>query len=155
MANKRLTAIIKEEQTLSFLQAKIQVDESALTLSIPRKIALMLAMNKAFVKDNLKIDFSKLSDAKNNRIKTNLSVPQVAMLFKMLNDLKPGIFDIKAEADLHRFISANFITKKSGDDGISIDKLRQLFNQPDTKAAEFWAEKLSAMATQARNIYKN
>lgn len=155
LANKRLTAIIKEEQQLSFLQAKIQVDESALMLSIPRKIALMLAMNKAFVKDNLKIDFSKLSDAKNNRIKTNLSVPQVAMLFKMLNDLKPDIFDIKAEADLHRFISANFITKKSGDDGISIDKLRQLFNQPDTKAAEFWAEKLSAMATQARKIYKN
>jgi hypothetical protein len=154
LANKRLAAIIKEEQRLSFLQAKIQVDESAFALSIPRKIALMLAVNKAFVNENLKIDFSKLAEAKTNRIKTNLSVPQVALLFKLLNDLKPEIFDIKAEAELHRFISANFITKKSGDDGISIDKLRQLFNQPDSKAAEFWFEKLSTMMAAAKKIYK-
>lgn len=154
LANKRLAAIIKEEQRLSFLQAKIQVDESAFALSIPRKIALMLAVNKAFVNENLKIDFSKLADAKTNRIKTNLSVPQVALLFKLLNDLKPEIFDTKAEAELHRFISANFITKKSGDDGISIDKLRQLFNQPDSKAAEFWFEKLSTMMAAAKKIYK-
>jgi len=136
------------------LQAKIQVDESAFALSIPRKIALMLAVNKAFVNENLKIDFSKLAEAKTNRIKTNLSVPQVALLFKLLNDLKPEIFDIKAEAELHRFISANFITKKSGDDGISIDKLRQLSNQPDSKAAEFWFEKLSTMMAAAKKIYK-
>ncbi len=154
LPNKRLAAIIKEEQRLSFLKTNIHIDESALALSIPRKIALMLAVNKAFVNNNLKIDFSKLSETKSNRIKTNLSVPQVAFLFKMLNELKPELFDIKAEADLHRFISANFITKKSGDDGISIDKLRQLFNQPDTKAAEFWFEKLSTMMAEAKKIYK-
>jgi hypothetical protein len=152
LANKRLAAIIKEEQRLSFLQAKIQVDETALALSIPRKIALMLAMNKAFVNNNLKIDFSKLAEAKTNRIKTNLSVPQVALLFKLLNDLKPALFDIKAEAELHRFISANFITKKSGDDGISIDKLRQLFNQPDTKAAEFWEKHIYTLLSEIKKF---
>lgn len=152
LPNKRLAAIIKEEQRFSFLQSKIQIDESALALSIPRKIALMLAVNKAFVKENLKIDFSKLADAKSNRIKTNLSVPQLAFLFKMLKDLKPGIFDIKAEADLHRFISANFITKKSGDDGISTEKLRQLFNQPDPKAAEFWEKHFSTLNTDVRKL---
>jgi hypothetical protein len=152
LPNKRLAAIIKEEQRLSFLQAKIQIDESALTLSIPRKIALVLAVNKAFVNNNLKIDFSKLAAAKTNRIKTNLSVPQVAFLFKMLNELKPEMFDIKAEADLHRFISANFITKKSGDDGISIDKLRQLFNQPDPKAVEFWEKHFYTLIAEAKKF---
>jgi hypothetical protein len=152
LPNKRLAAIIKEEQRFSFLQSKIQIDESALPLSIPRKIALMLAVNKAFVKDNLKIDFSKLAEAKSSRIKTNLSVPQLAFLFKMLKDLKPDIFDIKVEADLHRFISANFITKKSGDDGISTEKLRQLFNQPDPKAAAFWEKHFSTLNTEVRKF---
>ncbi len=154
LPNKRLAAIIKEEQKLSFLQAKIQIDETALALSIPRKIALMLAVNKAYVNSNLKIDFSKIAEPKGERLKTNISVPHLALLFKMLNDLKPAIFDIPSEAELHRFISANFITKKSGEDGISVGKLRQLFSQPDEKAAEYWFEKLSTMSAQAKKIYK-
>ncbi len=72
------------------------------------------------------------------RLKTNLSVPQLALLFKMLSDLKPGIFNINSEAELLRFISANFETKQSKEEGISTDKLRILFNQPDSKAADFW-----------------
>ncbi len=72
------------------------------------------------------------------KLKTDLSVPQLALLFKVLNDLKPNIFEVKSEAELHRFISANFETKKSKEDGISTDKLRILFNQPDSKAADFW-----------------
>lgn len=74
----------------------------------------------------------------NAKLKTNLSVAQLAFLFKMLKDLKPSIFEIESEAELLRFISANFETKKSTEDGISTNKLRILFNQPETKAAEFW-----------------
>ena len=154
LGSKRLPVIAKEELKLSFLQAKIQVDESVFTLSIPRRIKLVLDFAKAAANANLSVDLKQALEGRSQRIKTNLSVPQVALLFKLLNDLKPEIFDIKAEAELHRFISANFITKKSGDDGISIDKLRQLFNQPDSKAAEFWFEKLSTMMAAAKKIYK-
>lgn len=89
---------------------------------------------------------------KNQRIKTNLSVPQLALLFSQLNELKPNIFDIKSEAELHRFISASFETKKSPETGISTEKLRQLFNQPDSKAAEFWEQHLQTMIARVRKL---
>lgn len=87
----------------------------------------------------------------NDRMKTNISVPQLALLFKMINDLKPKIFQVDSEAELHRFISANFQTKNSDPDkGISENKLRILFNQPDTKAIEFWEKHLRTMLAEIK-----
>lgn len=152
--NKRLAIIRKEEQRLSFLQAKNKADETIETLSIQGRISKWLSDNKAFINANLHIDFSKLSDAKGQRIKTNLSVPQLAFLFKALAELNPKIFETQSEAELLRFISANFITKKSGEEGISTDKLRQLFNQPEIKSADFWEKHLHTMLAFARKIKK-
>jgi hypothetical protein len=86
------------------------------------------------------------------KLKTDLSVPQLALLFKMLNDLKPNIFEVKSEAELHRFISANFETKKSKEDGISTDKLRILFNQPDSKAANFWEKHFYTLIAEIKKF---
>ena len=86
------------------------------------------------------------------KLKTDLSVPQLALLFKMLNDLKPNIFEVKSEAELHRFISANFETKKSKEDGISTDKLRILFNQPDSKAADFWEKHFYTLIAEIKKF---
>jgi hypothetical protein len=72
------------------------------------------------------------------KLKTNLSVPELAFLFQQLNELKPGIFDIKSKAELQRFISNNFISK--GSDSISTDKLKRFFSNPEVKAAEFWTK---------------
>jgi hypothetical protein len=47
------------------------------------------------------------------KLKTDLSVPQLSLVFKMINDLKPKVFNTKSDAELFRFISANFQTKKS------------------------------------------
>lgn len=153
-SNKRLVLISKEEERLSFLKTKVVLDESVYMLSIPRKVLKWLADQRTYIEANLHIDFSKLTDGKAQKIKTNLSVPQLALLFKMIQELKPDIFDIKSEAELLRFISANFITKKSGEEGISTDKLRILFNQPDIKAADFWEKHLHTMLAQARKIQK-
>lgn len=84
-----------------------------------------------------------------SRLKTNLTVPELAQLFNLLNELKPKIFDTKFDADIHRFISANFQTKKSNQDGISTEKLRQLFHTPEEKSVAFWEEHLQTM------IYNN
>ncbi|MFP5040477.1 hypothetical protein [Parasediminibacterium sp. JCM 36343] len=86
------------------------------------------------------------------KLKTNLSVPQLALLFKMLNELKPNIFMVKTEAELHRFISTNFETKQSKEEGISTDKLRILFNQPDSKAAEFWAKHFYTLTAEIKKF---
>ncbi|WP_336070313.1 hypothetical protein [Mesoflavibacter sp. CH_XMU1404-2] len=88
-----------------------------------------------------------------DKLKVNLSVPQLAFLFKMINDLKPSIFNLKSEAELHRFISANFQTKSSDPvKGISENKLRILFNSPDPKAAEFWEKHIRTIQAEIKNL---
>jgi len=86
------------------------------------------------------------------KLKLNLSVPQLALLFKMINDLKPKIFNTKSDAELFRFISSNFQTKKSSDKGISTQKLRNEFNNPELKSIEFWETHLHTMLSNIRKL---
>ena len=60
---------------------------------------------------------------------------------------------VNSEAELHRFISANFQTKSSDPEkGISENKLRILFNQPDSKAIEFWEKHLRTMLAEIKKL---
>ena len=86
------------------------------------------------------------------KLKTDLSVPQLSLVFKMINDLKPKVFNTKSDAELFRFISANFQTKKSSEKGISTQKLRNEFNNPDLKAIEFWEKHLHTMLSNIRKL---
>lgn len=89
----------------------------------------------------------------NERLKVNLSVPQLALLFKMINDLKPSVLNVSTEAELLRFISANFQTKNSSiENGISENKLRILFNQPDDRAIDFWEKHLRTMLAEIKKM---
>lgn len=100
---------------------------------------------------NSKIE-KETNSTNTQRLKTSLSVPQLALLFKMLDTLKPKIFENRTEAELHRFISANFETKKSGEDGISTDKLRILFNQPESKSIDFWEKNLYTLLAELKKF---
>lgn len=104
------------------------------------------------IKKHDKVEENNTVTSTNPKLKTNLSVPELALLFKLLKDLKPNIFDIKSEAELHRFISANFETKKTGDKDISRQKLRNLFNQPDAKAAEFWEANIRLLQADVKKL---
>jgi hypothetical protein len=86
------------------------------------------------------------------KLKTDFSVPQLSLLFKMVKDLKPKVFNTKSDAELFRFISANFQTKKSTEKGISTQKLRNEFNNPDIKAIEFWEKHLHTMLSNIRKL---
>ncbi|WP_417861425.1 hypothetical protein [Winogradskyella sediminis] len=86
------------------------------------------------------------------KLKTDLSVPQLSLVFKMINDLKPKVFNTKSDAELFRFISVNFQTKKSSEKGISTQKLRNEFNNPDLKAIEFWEKHLHTMLSNIRKL---
>lgn len=104
------------------------------------------------IKKHDKVEENNTVTSTNPKLKTNLSVPELALLFKLLKDLKPTIFDVKSEAELHRFISTNFETKKTGDKDISTQKLRNLFNQPDAKAAEFWEANIRLLQADVKKL---
>ena len=104
------------------------------------------------IKKHNKVEENNTVTSTNPKLKTNLSVPELALLFKLLKDLKPNIFDVKSEAELHRFISTNFETKKTGDKDISTQKLRNLFNQPDAKAAEFWETNIRLLQADVKKL---
>mgnify|MGYP000979592745 CR=1 FL=1 len=88
----------------------------------------------------------------NPKLKTNLSVPQLAYLFKLLNDLNPNIFELNAKTDLSDFIANNFVTKATEKNGISSKSVYNLFSNVDKDTANFWVDKLKKMLEQARKI---
>lgn len=101
--------------------------------------------------DKVKVGEDNISN-KIDKLKTDLSVPQLSLIFKMINDLKPKIFNTKSDAELFRFISANFQTKKSSEKGISTQKLRNEFNTPELKSIEFWEKHLHTMLSNVRKL---
>lgn len=88
----------------------------------------------------------------NPKLKTNLSVPQLSYLFKMLMDINPPIFDIKTKKELYQFIEANFTTKGKENVGPTVAKLNNLYSDVDKATATFWAEKLSKLLQDARKV---
>lgn len=145
LASKKLVVINKEFQKLDFLKYDINIENIAYLQSLPRLLNGALIGLKSFVNANLSIDFSKITEPKAPPIKTNLSVGDLALLFRMLFELKPDIFDIKTKAELFRFISSNFTTKKSKEGEISIDTITKKFNDPETKSKELWATHLHTL----------
>ena len=90
--------------------------------------------------------------SKKIRLKTNLNVPQLSYLFKLLMDVKPAIFNIKTNKELYDFINANFSTKGLPDVGPSASTLNNLYSDVDKSTANFWVERLKKMLEDARNI---
>lgn len=88
----------------------------------------------------------------NPKLKTNLTVPQLAYLFRLLNDLNPNIFDIEDKTDLSDFIANNFITKATESKGISPQNIYNKFSNVEKVTAKFWAEKLQKMLQEARKV---
>lgn len=86
------------------------------------------------------------------KLKTNLTVPQLAYLFKMLMDINPPIFDTKTKKEVYEFIEANFTTKGKEDSGPTVAKLNNLYSDVDKATAMFWATKLKKMLEDARKI---
>jgi hypothetical protein len=93
-----------------------------------------------------------VTDKRKERLQTNLSVPELALLFKMTSELKPAIYKTRTKEELFQFISNNLQTKKSTEKGISVNKLRNEFSNPDFKAIEFWEEHLRTMLYQIKNL---
>lgn len=89
------------------------------------------------------------------RIKTSLSVPELALLFKLLSEVKPDIFHLESKEELLRFIRANFETKRSPKDGIGLQSLRNLFNKPEANAIDFWEKHFHTFRDDLKKIREN
>jgi len=116
------------------------------------KIGSSLQSEEKLLPFNSNEHFSLPEPNKGSKLKVNLSVPQLAYLFKMLNELNPGIFDIKTKTELYRFISSNFTTKATEGKEISTEKLKILFNGTEKSIANYWIEHLKTMLEKSRKI---
>ena len=83
-----------------------------------------------------------------NKINTKLSVPQLAYMYKCLNQEK-GILKEINKAALYRKISRNY--RSSRQDQISPDSIRNKFSTPDPNAIDFWVEKFTHLMQLAKN----
>ena len=93
-------------------------------------------------------DNTDSSSLLHNKIKTKLSVPQLAYLFRCLVDEK-GILNEKNKASLFRKISAGYISTRQ--DNISPGSISNKFSMPDPNAIDFWDEKFTHLKQLARN----
>ena len=98
------------------------------------------------------ISLNKSKASLNPKLKTNLTVPQIAYLFKLLNDLNPEIFETDAKTDISNFIANSFITKATEKNGISHKSVYNLLSNVEKETANFWATRLQKMLQEARKV---
>lgn len=86
------------------------------------------------------------------RLETNFSVEELVLLFRMIHDLKPEIFKTKFKSHLFKFISYNFKTKDSSENGISTQSVSNKFYTPEPNAIGFWEKHLHTMLSELRKL---
>ena len=88
----------------------------------------------------------------NPKLNVEMSVPQLALLLQLLKE--HGLITPKSDAELHRFISANFITpaKKGSTKAISITKLRAYFTEPERSAIKYWMDRFDKMLAALKKM---
>jgi len=143
--NKRLELISKEEEKFAFLKTSYNIDNNVYKLSIPRKILKWLEIQKAYINENLHIDFSKLKGVDLPKIRTSLTVAEIGYLLRTLEE--EGILQPKNKTDLSRVFSAVLSSKKKDD--ITFDGLHKEFKTPKNKAVEFWDAKFMVLKQKA------
>jgi hypothetical protein len=84
------------------------------------------------------------------KLKTNLTVPELVFLFKSLDELKPGIFDIESKEELFSFISENFESKRSSD--VSTKAVKNGYYEYDQKARDLWLKHFSSLVNFVSNL---
>jgi hypothetical protein len=77
------------------------------------------------------------------KLKTNLSVPELVLLFRSLDELKPDVFDVESKEELFAFIAANFETKASS--SLSAQSVKNNFYKYNEKAKGKWTEHFSTL----------
>lgn len=138
-STQKLEAIHLNEVGLSWLgESDIQ--------SLPRRVKNWLSIQRKFIEANIHIDPEKLKQASLPKVRTTLTVPELAYLFRALVDAK--IITPRHNTDLFKGIAAIFSSKKETE--ISSNSIKNKFDIPEPKAIEFWQEKFYALGHNAK-----
>lgn len=74
------------------------------------------------------------------KIQVNLTVPQIAYLFKMLHDAR--LIQTSTYKEIHEFIANNFIPSSKGhNEDISVGKIARIWSNFDVNIAAYWMSK--------------
>ena len=105
--------------------------------SIPRNLMKKLELELQTLISNPQIDVKGLYESKIKPIETDLSVPELALLFRVLVDnqiIKPK----GSKADLYRSVTKFFQSKSQT--SISEDSFKNKYNSPERSAIDYWEE---------------
>lgn len=116
--------------------------------SLIRKLDDWFTEQINFYKANFSINISQLQPTNIGKIQTNLSVKELAFLFKMLCVEK--IIIPENQTELFKFIAANFSTK--GKDDLSWKSVKNNFLSSDFKTADDWIEKFIHLQQHSKKI---
>lgn len=81
-----------------------------------------------------------------NKLKTNLTVKEIAYLFRALYD--EGIIEAKHKTDIFNFIAESFSSKQKED--VSANSIKNAFDVPDFNAIDFWQGKFTHLMQRAK-----
>jgi hypothetical protein len=81
-----------------------------------------------------------------NKLKTNLTVREIAYLFRALYE--EGIIESKHKTDIFNFIAESFSSKQKED--VSANSIKNAFDVPDFNAVDFWHEKFIHLMQRAK-----
>lgn len=85
------------------------------------------------------------------KLKTNLTVKEIAYLFKALHE--EGIIEAKHKTAIFNFIADSFSSKQQED--ISVKSIKNAFDTPNFHAVDFWQEKFTHFMQKARKDKEN
>jgi hypothetical protein len=120
---------------------------------VEEEIAILKDEIELFRLEKEKTENTENAGSKFSKLKTNLSVDQLCFLFRMLKELKPDLFNIKANTELYDFIASSFETKKQTDLSPNSIKNHMTNTTPDPKnVLDFWEEHLLTMLADLRKL---
>ena len=102
--------------------------------------------------DTVKVLKSPSPEITSDKLKTTMSVPEISLLFRLLHDLKPEIFETESKTELYRWLSENLSSKRTGKNDLSENSIKNHFNSPDSNAIDFWKKHFFTMQASLKKM---
>lgn len=107
---------------------------------MPNYVSTFNELYNDFYLSHLDSSNTSSNESKNisNKLKTNLTVKELSALFRLLDEVKPNMFEYKNKTEIYRFITRNFITKGKDGTEISENSVKNHFNTIDYDTSVTW-----------------
>jgi hypothetical protein len=138
------------KEYICFIDEKFTDDENRISIqkSAPRRLGRWLKSEINFYEKNITKDFTKIMDGEIKKLETNLSVPQLALLFRILKEI--NIIQNENITEMCKTIAGTYATLKKSE--ISAGSLKNHFDTPEEKALDFWLAKVPSLGNKIRDL---